>query len=168
MRKLVVIRHSLAEDPSSEIKDSERKLTEPGRELATRMGLYLAKQGVVPGVIITSSAQRTLTTSKLIAKGCDYPLDAIVSEPALYNSDMQTVMGVINDIRDHYERAFIVGHNPTFSELLDYLTPSDVAPEFLSPCSVAQLEFSCVQWREVAKGDGHLSKYFEAESLPYE
>jgi len=168
MRKLVIIRHSLADDPSAAIKDSERKLTDAGRELATRMGLYLAKEGIMPGVIITSSAQRTLTTAKLIAGGSEYPLDAIVSEPALYNVDLPTVMKVINKINDNFECAFLVGHNPTFSDLLDYLTPTDVAPEILSPCTVAQLEFTCSHWYEVAKGDGHLNNYFAAESLPYE
>jgi len=67
-RKLILIRHSKAEDFSSEISDFERSLTVRGKVNSRLMAEILKAKGEEPGRVITSPAFRALETALIFCR----------------------------------------------------------------------------------------------------
>ncbi|MFI5495377.1 SixA phosphatase family protein [Actinoplanes sp. NPDC051859] len=65
-RTLILLRHAKAETPG-ELLDVERRLTDRGRRDASAAGSWLALQGLLPGLVLCSSATRTRQTWHAVA-----------------------------------------------------------------------------------------------------
>jgi len=115
------MRHSHAAAEHS-CPDFKRQLTAAGVELAKATGLLLCELSIVPDLIVTSSAVRTMTTAQTIAEqfetttavsSCDdlYQAGAFDYLPAIHAS---AVTGT--------ESIMVIGHNPAVGTLISALS----------------------------------------------
>ena len=83
MNKLILIRHSNAETGSFNMSDFERELTRKGVMRAEYQANELKIRGIMPDLVITSSATRAVqTTNVFVSK---FERDCVMKkEPFLY------------------------------------------------------------------------------------
>ncbi|MCU0420435.1 MAG: histidine phosphatase family protein [Cyclobacteriaceae bacterium] len=132
-RHIIFLRHAQSAEKQIRQTDHERVLSEDGRTQATEVGLLLKKEKYNIDLIVASSAIRTKTTAELIAEKLDYT-GRIRLIDALYQA---SVIQLLEHLIDISERSvLVVGHNPTISHTVTYLTGHDV---YFSPAQGASV-----------------------------
>ena len=163
MKTLLVLRHAKSDWGSSQLSDHERPLNGRGSYDAPRMGAWLKQQGMIPDLIISSTAVRALTTAELVAQGCDFEGE-LRPEQDFYLAGPPTYIDVLNQLPDSYERVMVVGHNPGMEELLSLLTGKD---RTMTTANVAVVDLSIESWGELTLfSDGRLAHLWRPKDLP--
>ena len=157
MKTLYLMRHAKSSWSFDELSDRERPLNDRGRDDAPRIGQALAKRHITPALVVSSPAVRALSTAVLVAREVDYPHDKIQVEPALYEADLDTVVAIIRELPDEANSALLTGHNPTFTDVANYLSPSPLSGE-LPTAGLMCLRFLVDHWAEI--GPANAEFYF--------
>lgn len=112
---LLLLRHAKSSWDDPGLADHDRILNKRGREAATRMGRYLAEEGLVPDLIACSTARRTEETLARLCRAMgETPETRMVA--ALYHAAPNTIRSVINAAPDA-KRLMVIGHNPGLHDL---------------------------------------------------
>jgi len=98
-----------------------------------------------------------MATAETLAKGVRYPLEKIITDPAVYASGAPAILGVIKDIAPDHDAAVVVGHNPALSDLMKYLSRRE--PDELPTGGIICLRFDVDSWKEIARGKGEVLFY---------
>ncbi|MCP4415331.1 MAG: hypothetical protein GY805_01830 [Chloroflexi bacterium] len=163
MKTLLILRHAKSDWSNSQLSDHERPLNGRGKYDAPRMGAWLKQQGMVPELIITSTAERALTTSELTALGCDFEGELRLTKD-FYLAGPPTYIDTLNQLPDSYERVMVVGHNPGMEELVSLLTDKD---QRMTTANVAVVELAIASWGELTLfSDGRLKHHWRPKDLP--
>lgn len=152
MKKIIILRHSNAEI-DFETNDYDRRLTTTGILKAKQVSEKLKTSGIIPELIISSSATRTLQTSKIFAETLGLNKELILPELLLYND--YTTSEFIDHVRSvsgNSDTVLVCGHNPTISKITHQL--SDFPNHCMMPCSVVVLEFEVDSWEKLEARSG--------------
>ena len=155
MKNLVIIRHAKSSWDNPAWGDMERPLNARGKRDAPFMGEVLRERGVLPELILSSPAKRAHKTATRIAEAVGYPEERIAIEPDIYMQGPQALIDQISKLPGSVQRAFLVGHNPDLTELVELLTGERIGN--LPTCGIASVEFTVDDWRAVAPGNGRLA-----------
>jgi phosphohistidine phosphatase len=116
---LHLLRHADAGDPGAwRGDDAARPLSAKGVEQAERLGRHLAAIGFEPDAIISSPKLRALQTAEIVARALDIELttdERLAGQ--LRPSGLEELLSDAGSPR----RPVLVGHDPDFSELLQFL-----------------------------------------------
>src|SRR5690554_590589 len=151
-KKVFIIRHAEADWPEKKQRDFDRVLTQKGKTDAPKMGRLLASNSIFPDAIISSTANRAITTAQLIAKEIHFPLDKIIKRKGIYNADVNDIFKIIESLDNNWNTVFLFGHNPTFSITVNKLC--GIYHDSLPPCSVVGVELPIDDWAAVSEGIG--------------
>lgn len=116
-KHLLLMRHGTAKSKSGN-GDFERELNENGKRDAQRMGVYMAKMGLYPDVVLSSPAIRALTTAQKCLKTAGLDADMITYDRSLYLASEDDILTMIRDCHKDTRCLMVVGHNPGLSTLL--------------------------------------------------
>ena len=121
--KLYLIRHSNAINPgtSGYEDDSQRPLTEKGRDKMQKIASALKRLGVKPDVMISSPYVRAQQTAEILAKVLKYKKELIFSDTIIPLGKADDIIGEINE-KYNVDELVLVGHEPCFSMLVGTLT----------------------------------------------
>jgi phosphohistidine phosphatase len=124
--EIYLLRHGIAEDQAPTGKDSDRRLTEEGREKLHRVLERAHKAGVAPALILSSPLKRAIETAEIAAQELGYDGE-ILRVPSL--TPDSSPPSVWAEIRTHRNTASVLlaGHEPLFSALVAYLLGSSRA-----------------------------------------
>ncbi|WP_029287606.1 histidine phosphatase family protein [Cellulomonas sp. HZM] len=112
-RRLVLLRHAKAEHPDG-VDDHDRSLAIAGRRQATRVGAQLAAAGVLPDLVLCSSALRTRQTWELARPGVGGdPRVELLDE--VYQAGVRSLAELVQTVGDDVRTLLVVGHEPTMS-----------------------------------------------------
>lgn len=161
MKTLYLIRHAKS-DWYKEVQDFERPLNERGMKDAPRMGKYLYNENVKPDSIISSDANRAISTARLIANELDYDLNEILAISNLYHANPKTILREIWKVSNDCNSLFVFGHNPGISGLVEYLTDEYIE---LKTCCVAKITFDLDDWNALVSGTGVLNKVISPKEI---
>lgn len=118
--ELWLLRHVRARAAASDEKDKDRTLTDSGRETARKLGQWIqGSELAVPATVRVSPAVRTRETARLVLDGLEAPEQVV--EPALWDALEEDLLGVLQKYREA-ESLLLVGHNPGFEWLVQWLT----------------------------------------------
>lgn len=163
MKTLLILRHAKSDWGNSQLADHDRPLNGRGKYDAPRMGAWLKQQNMVPELIISSTAERALTTAEMVALACDFTGEMQTTRN-FYLAGPPKYIETLNELPDSYERVMVVGHNPGMEELLALLTDKD---RRLTTANVAVVELPIVSWRELTIfSDGRLKHHWRPKDLP--
>jgi phosphohistidine phosphatase len=154
MKTLYLIRHAKS-DWHKGVQDFERPLNDRGMKDAPRMGRHLNAEGVSPDLILSSDANRAISTARLIANEMEYELTKIQENDKLYHASPKAMIKEIWNVSNEIDTLFVFGHNPGISELVEYLTEDWVD---LKTCCVAKITFELNEWTALVRGTGILNK----------
>lgn len=155
---LYLARHGEAAAYGSAPDDHDRPLTDNGREEARNTGYWLRKQGIVPQAIVASTATRARDTAALLAECTGSRADHVVSSRRIYDGDLQFILDLIFKADDAFDHLLLVGHNPTFTLLGQYLASN--APGHLPTAGLIAIEFEVNSWAEATAGAGRALKFY--------
>ena len=149
MKKLIIVRHAHAVHDGS--ADFNRTLTREGQEEAVAAGKMLKKNELIPDMIISSPAARTVQTAKKIAHKLDFPEDRIVYDREVYSADEYDMLRIIQRVDDSCKILMLVGHNPTLLHLAINLVRKPI--DSLPPGGIIVIDFPKeVSWPELKHG----------------
>ena len=157
MKTLYLIRHAKSSWTNANMTDHDRTLNDRGERDAPEMGKRLFKRKPQPALIISSSAVRAETTATILAEAMDYPLSDLKIDERLYGAEASDVIAIIRELDNDLDCAMLVGHNPTFTHLINSLSGSQM--DEIPTCSVAILRFPTNTWSMIGQTQGELLDY---------
>ena len=100
MKHLALIRHAKSDwnDPTAQ-SDHDRPLNKRGRKAAPAVGAELARMGLRPDLVVSSTAVRAATTARAIAAEIGFDPGDIVMERSLYNAEAAEWISQTTDTR---------------------------------------------------------------------
>ncbi len=113
--QLVLLRHATAE-PAGTLDDPLRPLALAGRRQAAEVGTALRAAGVVPDLVLVSSAVRTRQTWDLVRAGLDVPADVARVSEDVYSAGVRSLLGLLRGLDESAGTVLVVGHEPTVSQ----------------------------------------------------
>ncbi len=122
--RLVLMRHSKTQPAAS--SDHARSLTNRGRRDGHEAGRWLAAEGIIPDVVLVSSAARAQQTVDAVVRGLGgQPLEVeVVVLDALYDADGCEVIEICRTtVSADAGCALVVGHNPAMEQAAALLLP---------------------------------------------
>lgn len=146
MKTVLLVRHAKSSWGDPNLPDHERPLNHRGRRDAPRAGERLRERGVVPDVIVTSTAVRARSTAAILAQALGLGSDRIVEDDRLYGASPDGLVDIIRALDDELTSVMLVGHNPEIGELASRL--SDEIAE-MPTCAVAEFRYDISEWTEV-------------------
>jgi phosphohistidine phosphatase len=121
--KIYLVRHGIAYEPGTPgyEDDTQRPLTEKGRDKMTRIARAVRELGAKPNYILSSPYIRARQTAEIFAKALKYKKDKLVFSPLL--APMGPAGPIIAEITEKYEtdELLIVGHEPCLSGFVSAL-----------------------------------------------
>jgi len=161
MKTLLLLRHAKSswDDPS--LRDFDRPLNERGLRDAPKMGKALSKRGPIPDLIIGSPAARARATAQAVAAAAA-PGVEVQFDDSIYGASPAEMIRLVRRLPGSSSCTMLVGHNPTFEELLSRLTGS---AKTMSTCTLGCIEFQIEQWSDVEDGQGKLLWFLAPKSL---
>lgn len=143
MPVLILARHAKAEAQGP--TDFERSLDSKGLAQAVEAGAEIAERWS-PDVAIASAARRTVQTGQAVVEAVNRAHGGSIDEPgrlslredaSLYAGEIADWIDAINSIPSDAACAYIVGHQPTVSEVIGHLNPAGGVPTGFRPSSIA-------------------------------
>jgi len=160
MKTLYLLRHAKSSWSFDELSDQERPLNDRGRTDAPRMGQALCKREIALDLLVSSPAVRALSTAVLVAREIGYPHEKIVVEPGIYEARVEDILSIIHQLPDSSQSVMLVGHNPTFTDVVNTLASAGTTPLLEMPtAAVACLRFECGRWEEVSRENAEFYFY---------
>lgn len=150
IKTIYFIRHSKAKKEGN--SDFDRDLSEKGRQNAEFMGKRLKKYKVLPDMIFASPAKRAIKSANLLARETKFKKD-IIQVKALYNASLENMLEFINSINDKYNTIFIVGHNPSITQISELLSDSDIGN--IPTGGIFCIKFDCCSFKDIKAHHGH-------------
>lgn len=144
-RTIVLIRHAKSSWANPLQSDFDRPLNDRGKRDAPEMGKKLKKEGIIPDLIISSTAKRTKQTAKRIAEETGYDVDNIKWEEKLYHCIPQVLEEVLYEVSDRIKTVIIIAHNPGITEFVNQLSP-DFKTDNMPTCGIVAAHVDAVEW----------------------
>jgi phosphohistidine phosphatase len=147
MKTLFLVRHAKSSWDDPTLADADRPLNARGRRDAPKMGKRLAKRDVKLDLILSSPANRAITTAQVLADELDFKLKSIVVDERLYPGAVRALLKVIRNLGNKLNRVMLVGHDQALSKLAHHFS-SDIT--HMPTCAVAEFTFKAKSWRDVS------------------
>ena len=129
--------------------------------------------GLLPDVVLVSTAKRTLQTLAAIEPWDETPLTEAMD--ALYLAEPARLLAILHDVAETARSVLLVGHNPGLHELALLLAgphamaqPNETARRLAAKYPTGALaEFSIAgPWGTLAEGGGRLIRFLIPRDLP--
>lgn len=110
------------------------------------MGKRLAQRKVVPDLLLSSLAERAITTCYSIAQEVGYAKNKIKTDKNLYHAEDAEILRIIQELDNKYDCVWIFGHNPGLTDFVNLLT--DAGMDNIPTCGVVACVLDIKTWDE--------------------
>lgn len=151
MKTLYIVRHAKSSWDDPDLTDFDRPLSARGKRDAPRMGKRLRERDLMPDCVISSPARRAYSTAKRICKVLDFDRDKIKTDRGLYHASEETMLSIVQDIKNKLNTVLIFGHNPGLTDFVNSLMREDTGYFIANvpTCGIAALSFDVDSWKGV-------------------
>ena len=115
------------------------------------MGKHLAGLGLVPDLVVSSTAVRARTTSEMAIESGAWGTELRL-EPGFYGSSVEDVLGLVARMEE-VGRLMIVGHQPTWGGLVAHLTGEPIE---MTTATAAVVAMPMNSWGDIHSVRGSL------------
>jgi phosphohistidine phosphatase len=147
---LHIARHAKSSWDYKNVSDFDRPLKERGIHDAHEMAGKMKMKHPLPELIITSPANRAFHTALIFSRVIELPFNQFHIDPDIYGSDVDGLFQKIKSLDDKYCCVMIFGHNPEFSDLVNFLTGDSV--DEVPTCGVMSIFYDTEKWQEISRG----------------
>jgi phosphohistidine phosphatase len=161
-KRLALLRHAKSSWDDSSLADYDRPLSSRGRRAATRLGRYIREQGLVPDLVLCSSAVRTRQTLERLE------LDAAVDvkvEDELYGAGAAQLLRRVRRMAETVTTALVIGHNPGIHDFAISLVEDPARLASFPTAALAELDVPAGRWDDLAEGGATLHAFVTPREL---
>lgn len=163
VKNLFLIRHAETAEANANQRDIERGLTPKGYIDASRVGRYLFEKQCHPDIILSSTAQRAMATTELLAEQLKFDANKIMYLEELYQASVRSLFNLLTEQKESHTQIVVVGHNPVLTYLAEYLTGEEIGS--IVPCGVVKIQFDSHSWSTISKDLAKLVSYTMPEYM---
>ena len=157
MKNLFLTRHAKSSLGNPGLADIDRPLNERGKKAAPFMGKLIVDKGEKPDLLISSPANRALSTAKAFGGAMGLVENDIIIDRTIYGAGAQQLLELVQDQDDLYKSIMLFGHNPTFTSFVNLLTGNNIMN--VVTCGVIRIDFEFSSWTNIDFGSGRLVYY---------
>ena len=167
MRRLLLLRHAKSSWDDPGLADHERPLNPRGRRATEVVARHLRERGLVPELVLCSSAVRTRETLGGI-EGALGDRASVAIEDELYDASAEVLLDRVRRIDDDVGSAMVIGHNPGVGQLALELAGGgewieEIRAKFPT-AALATLDWDGT-WDELAPGRAELVDFVTPKGL---
>ena len=178
-RTLVLFRHAKSAWP--DVPDHERPLAGRGIRAAPVMGRWLRDAGLVPDLVLCSTARRARETWQFAQTGLA-ATPPVSFEDRIYGEDSRGLLALIREVPPVTGTLLLIGHNPAIEDLAFMLAaprphPGAAGPGATKPGGLERMRakfptaaIAVLQpagtWHALAKGQARLTAFVTPHDLP--
>lgn len=148
MKTLLLLRHAKSSWNDPDLTDHDRPLNDRGKREAPLVGMRLRELGLVPDLVLCSTAKRAHKTAKKVLAACGYEGEIQLLRE-LYLADVGAWVRVLKQLEPTVHCVLAVGHNPGIEDLVQVLSGSRAA---MPTAALAHFELPLDDWSEVKLG----------------
>lgn len=164
MKTLLIFRHAKSSWKDLDLADHDRPLNRRGKRDAPRMGRLLQDEGLIPDLILSSTAKRARKTVAGLLEGSGTSPEVQFTRD-FYHAYPETFIAILSELDDKYEQVMVVGHNPGLEELLEVLTGDY---ERMPTAALAQVLLPIQRWVDLEEEpEGDLASVWRPKELNY-
>jgi phosphohistidine phosphatase len=153
MKTLLILRHAKSSWRDDSLPDHDRPLNKRGKHDAPLVGRLMREKGLLPNLILSSTAKRARSTVELVAEESGFE-GKIEYSRELYAAEPEAYTEALAELPDKYDTVMVVGHNPGLEQFLEELTGDYHA---LPTATLAWVTLPIQSWAEVFdKAEGKL------------
>jgi len=121
MKTLLLVRHAKSGHDSPRVSDHDRPLNDRGEHEAPLIGQYLLEQGLVPEVVLSSTALRARETARHLIEACGFAGELDLRRE-LYLAGPDSFVRVLRSLANGPRCVALVAHNPGLEVYVAQLT----------------------------------------------
>ena len=152
---LLLMRHGKSDRAAQADRDFDRTLSDKGHRDSPRIGQWIRTSQYVPDRIICSPATRATQTAQHVCREIGMSPTHIDSDARIYDADLDLLLAVLAEVSVTVERLMMVGHNPGFSNLLNYLCPENSTGRSMPTAALAIMTLDN-PWTDLNENKGNL------------
>ena len=122
------------------------------------MAKRLKEKEIDPDLLLSSPANRALSTCMLIAEGIGYDSTEIKTDRGLYHATEEMILKIVQGLNDADDEVMLFGHNPALTEFVNRLSRKPVT-ENIPTCGVVSIRMSIRSWKDAGWGSGEAVFY---------
>ncbi len=170
MVTLSLFRHAKSAWNNAGLGDFERPLAPRGKKAAPCMGAYIESEGLVPEIVLCSTARRARQTLELASAEWGSSPE-IRYEDGLYHAGPGEMLRLLQTLPTSCGHAMLIGHNPGMYSLATTLSGDgngdalDTLEKNFPTAALAVLAFER-DWKTIIPGAGHLQRFVLPRELP--
>ncbi|MEQ9414825.1 MAG: histidine phosphatase family protein, partial [Cyclobacteriaceae bacterium] len=149
-----LVRHAKSSWENPDLSDFDRPLNERGIRDAPRMGKRIKEREIFPDLMLSSPANRALTTCREIASILGYDASRIKTDRRIYHGGEEDLSTVLSEISDTQKDVMLFGHNPGFTYFANMLFNEHIMN--IPTCGVVGGKLKIKSWREISAGCGKM------------
>ncbi len=154
MKTLYLVRHAKSSWDNLELKDIDRPLNDRGRRDVPRMGKRMKERDLTPDLMISSPANRALTTCKEIAAILGYHEDRIKTNSRIYHADEDDLFDVLKGLNESHTVVMLFGHNPGLTYFANTLLNENIMN--IPTCGIVAGKLNIKSWRDIRSSCGKM------------
>ena len=166
------MRHAKSSWDDPKLSDHARPLNTRGKQAAGAMRTVMRQLGLVPDVVLVSSARRTLQTLEALQPWDETPI--VEPMDALYLADAEQMIRVLHSVTPTVRSVLVLAHNPGLHEMAMLLMDDSDGVVTSQSRRLAEgyptgalTEFAIsVAWNELAAGRGRLTRFLGPRDFP--
>ena len=162
MKTIYLLRHAKSSWKDESLSDIERPLNGRGKKAADTMGAFLKREKILVDLVLSSSAVRARQTIDRVLVSANIVTDVRFDE-RIYEAGVQRLVEVVRQIENGKNNVVLVGHNPGFEELLEWLTGTI---ERMQTGALAKIGLNTTSWNSVSEKSGTLEWIVRPKQLP--
>lgn len=153
MKRIIFMRHGKAEPHDAGLSDFERSLTSKGKNLSRIMASKLKEKITNPGLLISSPAFRALETALIFAMEYDIrPESILLRSDVYYRFNDKSLLSILESDAKKYDSVVFFGHDPSFTNLANYLSGNAVGE--IPKSGIVCISLNIKEWSEISDARG--------------
>ncbi|MDA2978746.1 MAG: histidine phosphatase family protein [Actinomycetota bacterium] len=161
MLNLMLMRHGKSDWDAGVPDDHSRPLNNRGKRAAERMGVVLRELGLVPDLVVSSTAMRARSTAELARLSGGWGCRLVLDE-TLYGSGVADTLAAAANHGGNTARVMLVGHEPTWSMTVTHLTGASAS---IRTGTVADIEILADDWVQLPDSRGVLVSLLQSRAF---
>ncbi len=149
MKTLYIVRHAKS-SWEEDVIDHQRPLNKKGMGDMVRVSDYVASHFKKPDIMISSDANRALTTAMAFKKAFQMTENNFFIKNSMYDFSGGNVLEEINGCSNDVNILMIFGHNHALTHLVNKLGNQFI--NNLPTCGFVQIDFETDSWANITNG----------------
>ncbi len=149
MKTLYIVRHAKS-SWEDDVIDHQRPLNKKGKGDMIKVSDYVASHFKKPDIMISSDANRALTTAMAFKKAFHMTENNFFIKNSMYDFSGGNVLEEINGCPEDVNILMIFGHNHALTHLVNKLGNQFI--NNLPTCGFVQIDFETNSWQNITNG----------------